>query len=390
MLLGITTNVKTIHWGVKTLKKRKFGLALSLALAAGTFLSACGGGSDNGGGSTEGNGGGDKEEKAFSVAMVTDVGGVDDKSFNQSAWEGIKAFGEENGLEKGKGGYDYLQSQSDADYATNLNNLTRQDFDLVFGIGFLMEGAIAEIAQQQTDSHFAIVDAVVEQPNVASIMFKEQEAAFLAGVAAAHATESKKIGFLGGMEIPVIERFEAGFLAGVQAVDPSIQVDVQYSGAFDKAELGQTIASKMYSSGIDVIFHAAGGTGNGLFKEARDLKAKEPERKIWAIGVDSDQTAEGVLEINGEAHNVIMTSALKRVDNAVKDLSTKAMNGEFPGGETTTYGLTEDGVGLAPINEELANKADIDAAVAEWTEKIKSGDLTIPATLAELETFKAE
>ncbi|MEH6990638.1 MULTISPECIES: BMP family lipoprotein [Bacillales] len=368
------------------MKKRKFGLALSLVLAAGTILGACGKSEEKGGETA----GGDDKEKAFSVAMVTDVGGVDDKSFNQSAWEGLKAFGDENGLEKGKGGFDYLQSQSDADYSTNLNTLARQDFDLVFGIGFLMEGAINEIAQQQKDSHFGIVDAVVDQPNVASIMFKEQEAAFLAGVAAANATKENKIGFIGGMEIPVIERFESGFLAGVQAVNPDIKVEVQYAGAFDKAELGQTIASKMYSSGVDVIFHAAGGTGNGLFKEARDLKKKDPARELWAIGVDSDQTAEGVVEIDGKEHNVILTSALKRVDNAVKDLSTKAKDGSFPGGETTTYGLAEDGVGLAPINPEVSAKAEIEGAVKEWQEKIKNGDLTVPSSKDELASFSAE
>ncbi|MDQ0270165.1 BMP family lipoprotein [Cytobacillus purgationiresistens] len=369
------------------MKKRKIGFALSLALAAGTILGACGSSNEEGEGTkTDGN----SEEKAFSVAMVTDVGGVDDKSFNQSAWEGIQAFGDENGLDKGKGGYDYLQSQSDADYATNLNNLTRQDFNLVFGVGYLMEGSITEIAKQQKDASYAIIDGVVEEPNVASILFKEQEAAFLAGVAAAHATKGDKIGFIGGQEIPVIERFEAGFLAGVQAVNPDLKVEVNYSGAFDKAELGQSIASKMYSSGIDVIFHAAGGTGNGLFKEARDLKKKDPSRELWAIGVDSDQTAEGVVDIEGKKHNIIMTSALKRVDNAVIDIATKAKNGEFPGGETTVYSLAEEGVGLAPLNDELSNKADVEAAVKEWTDKIKNGDLTIPETLDELTTFKAE
>jgi basic membrane protein A and related proteins len=366
------------------LKKRKFGLALSLVLAAGTILGACGK-SEEGGTAGEGS----KEDK-FKVAMVTDVGGVDDKSFNQSAWEGLQAFGKENGLEQGKDGYHYLQSQSDADYSTNLNTLARQNFDLVFGIGFLMEGAVKEIAQQQKDKHFAIVDALVEEPNVVSILFKEQEAGFLAGVAAAKATKTNKIGFIGGMEIPVIERFQSGFLAGVKAVNPDAKVDVQYAGAFDKAELGKTIASKMYSSGVDVIFHAAGGTGNGLFTEARDLKKKDPSKEIWAIGVDSDQSAEGVVEINGKKHNVVITSALKRVDNAVKDLSTKAKEGNFPGGKAITYGLAEDGVGLAPINEELANKADIEATVKEWQEKIKSGEVKVPSTLEELKSFSVK
>ncbi|MCA1028530.1 BMP family lipoprotein [Cytobacillus kochii] len=364
------------------MKKRKLGLVLSFALAAGTILGACGSSEENEkGSSSEGN-----KEESFTVAMVTDVGGVDDKSFNQSAWEGIKAFGEDNGLEEGKGGYTYLQSQSDADYATNLNNLTRQKFNLVFGVGAMMHDAIAEIAEQQKDSQFSIIDSEVEADNVASIMFKEQESGFLAGVVAANATKGDTVGFIGGMELPVIERFEAGFIAGVRAVNPDIKVESNYSGAFDKAELGQSIASKMYASGIDVIFHAAGGTGNGLFKEARDLKGKDPERELWAIGVDADQSAEGVV---GD-HNIILTSAMKRVDVAVQDIATKAKDGNFPGGETTVYGLNEDGVTLAPINEEFAGKAEVETQVNEWIEKIKSGEVTPPQSVEEAKAFTAE
>ncbi|MDM5327918.1 BMP family protein [Neobacillus sp. CF12] len=358
------------------MKKRKIGMALSLVLAAGTLLGACGKADDKNEGATGGN---KEEEKPFTVAMVTDVGGVDDKSFNQSAWEGLQAFGKDNNLEEGTKGYTYLQSKSDADYSTNLNTLARQDFGLVYGIGFLMQAAVDEIAQQQKETNFAIIDAEVKQPNVASVLFKEQEAAFLAGVAAAMATKTDHIGFIGGMEIPVIERFEAGFLAGVKAAKPTVKVDVQYAGAFDKAELGQTISSKMYSSGADVVFHAAGGTGNGLFKEAGDLKKKDPAREIWAIGVDRDQ--------NDMGPEVVLTSALKRVDVAVKDLATKAKEGNFPGGEVALYGLEQDGVGVAPINDKVANKADIEKAVQDWVEKIKSGDITVPGTRAELEKF---
>ncbi|MBU8877895.1 BMP family protein [Bacillus sp. FJAT-29790] len=371
------------------MKKRKFGLALSLVLAAGTILSACGTAKEKDGAATEGEKG-TTTESTFSVAMVTDVGGVDDKSFNQSAWEGIKAFGEENGLTKGKGGYEYLQSKSDADYATNLNKLSREGFNVVFGIGYLMVNDINDIAVQQKDTHFGIIDGVVEQPNVVSVLFKEQEAAFLAGIAAAKTTKTNKIGFIGGMESDVIERFESGFVAGVHAINPDLKVDIQYAGAFDKAEIGQSIASKMYASGADVVFHASGATGNGLFKEARDLKKKDPAREIWAIGVDSDQTAEGIVEVGGNKHNVTLTSAMKGVAHAVKDISEKSKAGNFPGGETIIYGLAEDGVSLAPINEEVSVKADIETVVNEWVEKIKSGDVKVPGTRAELEKFSAK
>jgi basic membrane protein A len=360
------------------LKKRKLGLALSLVLAAGTLLGACGKTTDNS--KNESKGG--TKEKAFTVAMVTDVGGVDDKSFNQSAWQGLQEYGKDNSLKKGTSGFDYLQSTSDADYSTNLNTLSHQNFDLVWGIGFLMHKAVDDIAKQNTDKKFAIIDDEVKEPNVASVLFKEQEAAFLAGVAAALQTKTGKVGFIGGMKIPVIERFEAGFLAGVKAAKSSVTVDDQYSGYFDKAEVGQSIASKMYASGDDVVFHAAGATGNGLFKEASDLKKKDPTREIWAIGVDQDQSFMGP--------DVVLTSAMKRVDLAVKDISTKGKNGEFPGGKTTLYGLAEDGVGLAPINTKADQKDAIEAAVKDWTDKIKSGAITVPSTLKELKTFKAQ
>lgn len=350
------------------LTKRKFGLALSMVLAASTILAACGSDKEEGKG-------GEKTESDFSVAMVTDVGGVDDKSFNQSAWEGIQKFGEDNGLTKGDGGFDYLQSKSDADYNTNLNKLVRRKFDVVFGIGFLMESAVNEIATQQPDANLAIIDAVVDQPNVASVMFKEHEGAYLAGVAAALMSESKQIGFVGGMEIPVIERFEAGFLEGVKAVDPSIKVDVQYTGAFDKAELGKTTANRMYSSGVDIIFHAAGGTGNGVFSEAKELKTKDPNANVWVIGVDSDQYEEGAV---GDT-NITLTSVLKGVGAAVQNISELAKEGKFPGGETITYGLAEDGMGLADSRGALPE--DVLAQIDEYSKQIISGDIVVPETV---------
>ncbi|WP_282019721.1 BMP family lipoprotein [Planomicrobium okeanokoites] len=358
--------------------KRKFGLGLSLMLAAGTMLAACG--SDEDTSSTDtGNGGeggeGTEETSDFSVAMVTDVGGVDDKSFNQSAWEGLQKFGEENGLEKGDGGFDYLQSQSDADYNTNLNNLIRRDFDVVFGIGFLMEGAVAEIAAQQPDAQIAIIDAVVEADNVASVLFKEQEGAFLAGVAAALMTETGKVGFVGGMDIPVIERFEAGFLAGVEAANADVEVDVQYTGAFDKAELGKTTANRMYQGGADIIFHAAGGTGNGVFTEAKERKEADADANVWVIGVDSDQYDEGQV---GDA-NITLTSVLKRVDNAVFNISKQAMDGEFPGGETVVYGLADDGIDLADSRGAIPE--DIMTQIEEFKQQIIDGDITVPETV---------
>lgn len=362
--------------GVFKLTKRKFGLGLSLVLAAGTILGACGSKDEETKKEEGSNAGTGTEETAdISIAMVTDVGGVDDKSFNQLAWEGIEAFGKEHGLKKGDGGYDYLQSQSDADYINNITNLVRRDFDIVYGIGFLMEKPITTIAEQQKDAQLAIIDAVVDAPNVASVMFKEQEGSYLAGVAAALMSESKQIGFVGGMEIPVIERFEAGFLAGVKAVDPSIKVDVQYTGKFDDAALGKTTANRMYSSGVDIIFHAAGGTGNGVFAEAKERKTKDKDANVWVIGVDSDQYEEGAV---GDT-NVTLTSMQKRVDVAVQNIAKETMEGKFPGGKTVTYGLAEEGVQLADSRGAIPE--DVLAKIEEYSKKIASGEIVVPETV---------
>ncbi|MBL4969960.1 MULTISPECIES: guanosine ABC transporter substrate-binding protein NupN [Bacillus] len=359
------------------MNKRKIGLAMSLVIAAGTILGACGN-SEKSSGNSEG-------KNKFSVAMVTDIGGVDDKSFNQSAWEGIQAFGKDNGLEKGKNGYDYLQSKSDADYTTNLNKLARENFNLIYGVGYLMEDSISEIADQRKNTNFAIIDAVVDKDNVASITFKEQEGSFLVGVAAALTSKSGKIGFVGGMESELIKKFEVGFRAGVQAVKPDATVQVKYAGGFDKADVGKATAESMYKSGVDVIYHSAGATGTGVFTEAKNLKKEDPKRDVWVIGVDKDQYAEG--QVEGTDDNVTLTSMVKKVDTAVKDLTKKASEGKFPGGETLTYGLDQDGVGISSSKQNLSD--DVIKAVDEWKKKIIDG-LEVPGTEKELKNFKAE
>ena len=359
------------------MKKRKFGLLITSVLAAGAILAACGEDDDtnnNGGSANEGT----NNEDTFTIAMVTDVGGIDDKSFNQSAWEGIQKFGKDNGLKKGNGGYDYLQSESDADYNQNLNNLIRRDFDLVFGVGFMMGDAIGEIANENPDAMLALIDSEVDAPNVANILFKEQEGAFLAGVVAASMTKTGKIGFVGGVDIPVINRFHAGYVEGAKAVNPDIEIMVDYTGAFDKPDLGKASANLMYTSGADIIFHAAGGTGNGVFSEAKERKAKDANANVWVIGVDADQYAEGQVDANT---NITLTSMLKGVGAAVIDVSNKAKKGEFPGGTTTVYGLAEDGVGLADSRGAIPE--DVLKLVDEYSKKIADGEIKVSETKPE-------
>lgn len=348
------------------MKKRKIGLALTALLASGTLLAACGSDDDSKGSDSK-----DKKD-GFSVAMVTDTGGIDDRSFNQSTWEGIQKWGKEEGVEKGDGGYDYLQSASDSDFTTNINNLVRRNFDLVFAVGYKLEDSVKEVANQQKDAKIAIIDSVVpDYDNVASIMFKANEASYLAGVAAALESKTGKVGFLGGMESDIIDGFEAGFVAGAKAADPKVKVDVQYAGSFGDAAKGQTIAKRMYDGGADIVFHAAGGTGQGLFTEA--IAQKKAGNDVWAIGVDRDQYDEGKVD---DKTNIVMTSVLKRVDVAAEDMIKRTKDGDFPGGETVTYGLKDDGVGLADSHGAISDKTQKEVDKAQ--QDIVDGKIEVP------------
>lgn len=363
------------------MKKRKFGLAMSLVLAAGTFLSACGGNEEK----PADEGGATGEATDFKIGMVTDQGGVDDKSFNQSSWEGIKKFGEDHGLKEGEG-YRYIQSESEADYIPNLGQFADAGFDVTFAAGFLLEDAVQTSAEQNTSAHFALIDSELSDENfnpvtldnVATVMFEEHQGSFLVGAIAAKHTKTNKVGFVGGVDSPLIKKFESGFKAGVKSVNPDIEIVVQYADTFVDASKGSTIASTMYSQGADIIYHAAGNAGNGVFTEAKNRKKNGED--VWVIGVDRDQHEEGMPE------NVTLTSMIKRVDNAVYEISKLAMEGNFPGGKTTLFGLEEDGIGIAPTTDNI-NQEDLDL-VEELKEKILNGDITVPSTDEEYATFE--
>jgi basic membrane protein A len=296
------------------------------------------------------------------VGMVTDVGGVNDNSFNQSAWEGLQLFGKESGSD-----VKYLQSKGDADYLTNLNTFAKDNYNLTWGIGFLMGDAIKTVAGQNPKTNFAIIDNVVEAPNVESVTFSENEGAFLVGVIAGLTTKTNKIGFVGGMKIPVIARFEAGFIAGVAAVNPKAKVSVNYTGEFTKPDLGKAAAKTLYDAGADIIFPAAGATGDGVFNEA---KARLKKSKVWVIGVDKDQSLTF-------GDDITLTSMMKRVDKAVALISKNLVEGKFQGGKVTLLGLKEDGVGI-PATSSKNVSAEILAKVEDFKAKIISGEIKVP------------
>lgn len=366
-------------------KSKLFGLgavALSVALA----LTACGGGNGGGGDSTTdssgGSASGDKSDPAHSAIVVTDVGGVDDESFNQSAWEGLEAWGKEHKLEKGTGGYDYIQSNDASDYTTNIDSAVSQGFKTVFGIGYLLADAIGAAADQNPDTQFVIIDSVIEdKDNVASATFKDNEASYLAGYAAAYTTKTDKVGFIGGEEGVVIDRFEAGYRAGVadaaKELGKEISVDVKYAASFADSAKGKQLAAAMYTDGVDVIFHASGGTGAGVFQEAVALNEEGNGDKVWVIGVDSDQEKLGAYTTkDGEDDNCCLTSTLKGVGAAVQDISNRALEDKFPGGEAIVYGLKDGGVDLTDGN--LSD--DAKAAIKEAKQNVIDEKVEVPET----------
>lgn len=314
-------------------------------------------------------------QEDFSAIMITDQGGVDDKSFNQSAWDGLQAWGEENGLERGTDGFDYLESNSDSDYITNLNTAVQSGFDLIYGVGFKLEAAISDVSQQYPEQQFAIIDAVVDQPNVASINFKDNEASFLAGVAAASTTETDKIGFMGGVEGIVLDRFEAGFVAGAKAVNPDIEITIEYVGSFSDAPRGRQLAAAMYASGTDIIFQAAGDSGNGVFSEAKDLVSADSARNIWVIGADMDQDAEGIIEVDGEERGLTLTSTLKQIGDSIQLFTNQAKAGNFEAG-VQVFGLADGGVDLSEgnLSEEVLT------TVNDYRQQIIDGEIEVPET----------
>lgn len=307
----------------------------------------------------------------MTIGLVTDTGGIDDKSFNQGTWEGIVRFGEDNGLAEED--YKFIQSDSDASYIPNLSTFADDQLDLIVAPGFLFFDAMTEVAATFPEQKFLLIDSVVDAPNVASAVFAEHEGSFLVGVAAALKTQEAgmdKVGFLGGMDFGLIQKFEAGFEAGVAAVDANIEVIVEYAGSFADAQIGQTIAAKMYDEGAYVIYHAAGGTGNGLIKEAKDRVQNGND--VWAIGVDKDQYADGIYE--GD-NSVILTSMMKRVDEAAYQVSELVLNEEFDGG-VLVFSLLNNGVGIPAENPNLTDEW-VDT-ISDFTEQIKAGEVVVP------------
>jgi basic membrane protein A len=300
------------------------------------------------------------------IGLVFDVGGKNDESFNESAWHGLQRARDEVGVE-----IDYIEPSEGADRETALRTLAARHDDLVIGVGFLFGPDLERLAKQFPDVNFAGIDytpsAGVDLPNLAGIRFREQEGAFLVGAIAGLVTHTKCVGFIGGMRIPLIRKFEAGFSAGVHRVCSDCRVLSAYAGtepkAFADPALGQELASSQYSDCADIIFHASGKTGDGVFAAAR-------QRGLFAIGVDSDQYS--------RAPCCVVTSMIKRVDVAVLDIIKDVAAHSFRGG-THELGVRDNGITFVSDerNRELL-PIEVVQKVRALAEQIKAGQIQVP------------
>ena len=329
----------------------------------------------------------DSAEGSAKIGMVTDAGRIDDKSFNQGSWEGIQRSKDELGTD-----IKYLKPEGTtiADYSTKIKDLYDGGYKFIVTPGFKFEEAITELQTANPEVSFVILDGepATMAENTTAIYFAEHEAVFLAGVAAALQSQTGKVGFIGGMKIPAVERFGWGYLAGVAYANENYAtnvevVDYQYQGTFYDVQGGQMMAGGMYDKGIDIIFSAAAAVGNGVINEAK--ARTEAGDKVYVIGVDVDQYDEGLMN---DGSSVVLTSAIKRIDVAVYDTLKAYGEGNFPGGQIITMDAKTNGVGLPETNPNLTT--DTQAKVDETLAEIQSGALVVPVTGEELDTFLSE
>ncbi len=357
--------------------KRSFRTVLALLVVfamVATVIGGCTAQTGTGTGTTTGT---TPPASTFKAAMVTDIGGLGDKSFNDLSWAGLQKAGTELGFEP-----KVLSSKSIADYEPNLTNLADAGYSPIFAVGFLMQDAVTKAATSTPNTNWGGIDIFVTDPpkNFVGLNFKEQEAGYLAGIVAGLATKAtfdprlntkNIIGFVGGMAIPPVQRYEAGFVAGAKSVNPTVKVVSLYAGKFDDQAKGKELGLSLISQGADVVFAAAGQTGIGTFTACQESK------KALFVGVDSDQ----FLTLTNPG-DTILTSAVKRIDNAVYAVVKQAKDGAFPGGQNLSFGLKDDGVGIAPYHDfEAKVPQTIKDAVDKATADIKAGTITVPETL---------
>ncbi|MBN1206940.1 MAG: BMP family ABC transporter substrate-binding protein [Myxococcaceae bacterium] len=354
--------------------------------------------------------------KALKIGLVIDVGGRGDHSFNDAALRGLETWAAGKRYEGGK----YapasaeevkqsitqdlanlqppitalnveplvIQSKSPEDYEPNLDLLVEQGSDLTIGNGFLLESAVEATAKKQPKAKFLLVDSLIldaenkpySLPNVRTVTFKENEGSFLVGALAGLVSKTGKVGFVGGMEVPIIKRFEAGYRAGVKTTNAKAAPGLVavYTGSFDNVAAGKQVAQDLLKKGVDVIFQAAGADGLGVIQAVKEARAAG--KQVWVIGVDSDQSH--------VAPEVVLTSMLKHVDLAIYHACRDLTEGKFAAGDVV-LGLKEGGVGYAEVRLDFPGKAEALQKVEALRQRINSGELKVPGTMDEFAAFQA-
>jgi basic membrane protein A len=346
-------------------RRTKLGI---FAVATAMVLAACSSSKDNGGG---GGGSSSAPKKTVKVGLAYDVGGRGDKSFNDLAAAGLEKAKKSLNIDVKE--LSAVVGESEQQKQNRLELLATSGYNPIVAVGFAYEASLKKVAPKYPNIHFAIIDDdQVTSPNVEGLLFHEEQSSYLVGVAAALATKTKNVGFIGGVKgTGLIEKFQAGYEAGVKAVDPTITVQVAYLtvapdfAGFNAPDKAKITAKGQFDAGADVVYHAAGGSGSGLFDAAKAAGK-------LAIGVDSDQYQSAP----ADEKSLILTSALKGVDTAVYNFITDDANGKFKAG-SVRFGLKENGVGYSTSNPAID---PYKAKIEEYKAKIVAGTITVPTT----------
>jgi basic membrane protein A len=328
--------------------------------------------------------GGAKEAEAttssdIKIGMILGVGGLGDLSYNDLVYAGLERAQNELGID-----FDYVEPQSIADFETFLQQMSSTKmYDVIISVGYDQVEPLKKVAPQFPNQKFAIIDENVDLPNVASFVSKEEEGSFLVGALAGLVKktdlvkQNNTLGFISALDIPLLDRFYAGYEAGARYVNPDIKVVANYVGGnapFSDITTAKEIALKQFSQGADIIYHAAGGSGLGLFQAAK-------EKDFYAIGVNSNQ--------NVIDPDHIMASMLKRVDNAAFVIAQSLVDGDLKTGGLSVLGLASDGIGYTVAESNVPVDDDILAVVEEIKDRIVSGDLVVPNAHKDVEAFLA-
>ena len=298
-------------------------------------------------------------------AMVTDQAGLGDQGFNDLAWAGLQQAQTDFNAD-----INVLESREQSQYVPNFVSLAENKTDLIVGVGFLLSDAITEAATEYPDAHFAIVDSTIDLPNVASLVFKENEGSFLVGAIAGMMTQTGTVGFVGGVESDLLKKFEAGYKAGVETTNPDAKVLVSYVGSFADPAKGKEMANAQYDQNADVVYEVGGLSGTGVIEAAKD-------RNLMAISVDRDK--------NYLAPENVISGMIKRVDNAVYLAAKMVAEGNFEGG-VYSYGVKEGGIDIAPTTEQMV-PANVYQVAQDLKQMIIDGEVNPPATLDDLASF---